>query len=133
MPGTRRTPIRRQHTSLITAQAVALYQRALKARAKVHLSDELRQAAHDAERDCDRLLGLRLWDFSIFDDFMFDCDEPPKYLLERGVRAADGWWHVKELRRQLVEADRELRRQRRGARRAAKAIPEPAREPEPAG
>ena len=39
MPGTRRTPIRRQHTSLVTAQAVALYQRALKARAKADVSD----------------------------------------------------------------------------------------------
>jgi hypothetical protein len=56
------------------------------------------------------MLGLRLWDFSVSDDFMFDSDEPPDYLLKRGTNAGAGWHHVRSLREQLQGADRELRR-----------------------
>ena len=99
MPGTRRTPIRRQHTSSIAA-ALPLYQRARKARAKANHSnsDADRQAAHAAERDCDRLLGIRLWHVSIFDfDDIFGRKAPPAYM-----GSGEDWHRALELRQQLV-------------------------------
>ena len=130
MPGTKRTPLARQHTPLITPQVVDLYRRALELRKRAHLSDADKHACWDAEHAVDRMLGLKLWDDSVFEDFMFVSDEPPAYLREgRDASAVEGWYRVRELRQQLMEADRELRRQERKARRAK--IPEPKREPEP--
>jgi len=127
MPGTKRIPLQRQHTPQVTAQAVALYQRALKAQAKAHFSAELERAAHDAKADLDRLLGggvRRLWEVSVFDVYRFQDPGDPD------------WKRKLELRRQLDAAVRELRRRQREVRRAArasgKATPEPEREPEPA-
>jgi len=120
MPGTRRTPINRQHTPLITPTVLGLYRRALKLRKHAHLSDDDRHAAHAAERDVDRALGVRLWEAGIFRTL--DYQHPGR---------AD-WDRAAELRRQLEAANRELRQQERAARRAAKAISQPVREPEPA-
>jgi hypothetical protein len=128
MPGTRRTPIRRQHTSSIAA-ALPLYQRARKARAKAnHSNSEAdRQAAHAAERDCDRLLGIRLWHVSIFDfDDIFGRKAPPAYM-----GSGKDWHRALELRQQLEEADRELRRRERAARRAKATPPSPPPEQPP--
>ena len=119
MPGTRRTPLVRAHTPQITAQAIALYQRALKARAKAqakgHYSPEF-YAAHDAEADLDRLLDggvRRLWETSVFDVYRFRHPGDP------------AWERTMEQRRQLDAAVRELKRREREARRAAKAAVEP--------
>jgi hypothetical protein len=132
MPGTRRTPLARSHTPLITPQVVELYRRALRLRKQAHLSEADRELAIDAERDVDRALGLKLWDDSVFEDFMFVSDEPPAYLREsRDANAVEGWYHVRELRRQLKEADRELRRQERAARRAKAAARQAGAEPSP--
>ena len=89
-----------------TPQVIDLYRRAR----SLQRRGADRQTCHAAERDCDRMLGLRLWDFSVSDDFMFDSDEPPDYLLKRGTNAGAGWHHVRSLREQLQGADRELRR-----------------------
>jgi len=89
MPGTRRTPINRQHTPLITPTVLGLYRRALKLRKHAHLSDDDRHAAHAAERDVDRALGVRLWEAGIFRTL--DYQHPGR---------AD-WDRAAELRRQL--------------------------------
>jgi len=69
------------------------------------------------------MLGLKLWDLSVFEDFMFAADQPPAYLREGGnASAADGWHRVRLLREQLQAADRSLRRQERAARRAKDAV-----------
>src|SRR5262249_50012875 len=86
--------------------------------------DQRRPGCRSRRRaDVDRLLGggvRRLWLVSIFDVYRFQ--QPGN---------AD-WEQKMALRQQLDAAVSELRRQEREARRAAKAIPEPAREPEPA-
>src|SRR5262249_11487429 len=126
MSGTKRVRIPRTSApGLVSPQAVYLYRTALRLRAKANRSGTSadRDAAHDAEADVDRLLGggvRRLWLVSIFDVYRFQ--EPGN---------AD-WEQKMALRQQLDAAVSELRRQEREARRAAKAIPEPAREPEPA-
>ena len=118
MPGTRRTPIRRQHTSLITAQAVALFRHALSLRRRG--ADQ--QTCRAAERDVDRMLGVKLWQVSIFDfDDILDRDAPPAYM---GPRHED-WSRALELRQGLEQADRDLRKQERAARRAKATPPSP--------
>jgi hypothetical protein len=128
MPGTRRTPVKRQHTSAIAA-ALPLFQRALKARAKWKRSgsDADYTAAVEAQKDVDRAFfgPRRFWLTSIFDiDDIYSRTEPPDE-----ARHHESWKHALELRQALEAADREQRRRERAARRAAKA---PAPEPEPA-
>ena len=125
MSGTKRTRLSRTPTlGLITPQVLSLYRYARRRGADL-------QTRQDAEKDCERALGIKLWDISPFDDFMFRRGEPPEYLRQRGPGAVEDWHHAKDLRQQLEAADRELRRQERAARRAAKAVAEPEPEPEP--
>jgi hypothetical protein len=71
-------------------------------------------------------LGLRLWDFSIFDNFSFEQDEPPAYLLECGtVPQMAGGTFANCASSSWTQADRELRRQEREARRTKAAPPSP--------
>ena len=127
MPGTKRTPIARSRTPLITPQIVDNWRRALKLNKRAHLSHADFELAYAAERDVDRALGIKLWNISIFEDEMFKHDSPPEYLFQQG--RADGWYRTHELRRQLAEADRELRRQERAARRAKTLSPSPEQPP----
>jgi hypothetical protein len=126
MSGTKRVRIPRTSAPGVSPQVLSLYRYALRLRAKANRSGTSvdRNAAHDAEADVDRLLGggvRRLWLVSVFDIDRW----PPKPDDLAGQRTL-------EHRRQLDAAVSELRRQERAARRLAKAIPEPAREPEPA-
>src|SRR5262245_18958148 len=124
MSGTKRVRIPRASAlGLVSPQACDLYRHALKLQVKAQRSgvDADKHAAWDAEADLDRLLGggvRRLWEVSVFDVYRFQEPGDP------------GWERKAELRRQLDAAVAELRRQEREARRAAKAIPEPARDPE---
>ena len=113
MPGTRRTPIGRAWTPLITPQALGLYRRALKLRARAHLSSADKHACYDAERDVDRVFGLRLWQPSIFDTIGYE--QPPAYM---SADQREGWMWSMGLRQQLEAAVRQERRARR-----AKAVP----------
>jgi hypothetical protein len=129
MSGTKRVRIPRTPAlGLITPQVVALYRHALELRARAHLSPDDLEAYSRAETDLNNSLGLRMWDVGVLEDYMFTPDAPPDYM---PAGAVDGWFRTRELRRQLAEADHELRKQERAARRAAKAAPEPEREPEP--
>ena len=120
MSGTKRVRIPRTPAlGLITPQVIALYRHALKLRARAHLSPDDLEAFSHAETNLDRSLGLQMWDVGVLEDYMFTPDEPPNYMPRAAV---DGWYRTRELRRQLAEADRELRRQERAARRA-KAAP----------
>jgi hypothetical protein len=124
MSGTKRTRIdRQQRAGLITPQTISLYRRALKLHKRAHLSDADQRAAYDAENDVDRALGIKLWQISVFLDEYFVRDTPPDNIVRRG--RTDDWYHTRELRRQLAEADRELRRQERAARRVKAAPPSP--------
>jgi hypothetical protein len=123
MAGTRRTPIARaHHGTLITAQALSLYRRALDLRRR----GADKETVHAAEADLERLLGggvRRLWEVSVFDVYRFQ--EPGEPVWERKMK----------LRRQLDAAVRELKRQERAAAKRAKDVhsadtPEPEREPE---
>jgi len=118
MSGTKRTRIPRTPTlGLISPQALSLYRHAVALRRR----GADRETCHAAERDLDRLLGVRLWHVSIFDfDDIFDRNAPPAYMGD-----AEDWHRALQLRQQLEAADRELRCQERAARRAAKVIPEP--------
>jgi hypothetical protein len=128
MSGTKRVRIARTPAlGLITPQVLALYRHALELRARARRSEADLEAFSRAEDDLNRALGLKMWDVTVLEDYMFTPDEPPDYM---PPAAQDGWYRTRELRRQLAEADRELRRQERAARRA-KAAPDPEREPEP--
>jgi hypothetical protein len=120
MPGTKRTPIARSWTPLITPQALDLYRRALKLRTRAHLSSADKYACHDAERDLDRALGIKLWDTSVFDTIGYK--QPPAYM---NADQREGWMWSMGLRQQLEAAVRQERTARR-----AKAVP-PSLPPEP--
>jgi len=122
MPGTKRTPIARSRTPLITPQALDLYRRALKLRTRAHLSSTDKYACHDAERDLDRMLGLKLWDTSVFDTIGYE--QPPAYM---NADQREGWLWSMELRQQLETAAR----QERAARRAKATPPSPPPEQSP--
>jgi hypothetical protein len=130
MPGTRRFPIKRQHSMTITATLPA-FRHALRARAKAARSGSAkdREQASEAERVVDRSLGTRLWQVSIWDIIgdgnIYRRDRPPQE-----VRHHDSWATAVAQLQALEQADREQRRQERAARRAAKAVAEQ-REPEP--
>jgi hypothetical protein len=65
--------------------------------------------AYSAEMDLNRVLGLRLWDYSVLDDSVFDGrDEPPEYLPRQAPARVPIWRRVHELRQQIEAADREL-------------------------
>jgi hypothetical protein len=110
---TKRTPITRQRTPLVTPQIVDLYRHAIELRTQARRirTNAAWEAAGDAESAVNRALNIKLWETSLFDaiDFPHENDGTPDWL-----RAA-------ELARQLQEADRELRRQERKARRAKNA------------
>ena len=48
----------KQREGAVTPQVVAAYEHALAMRKRAHLSDADKQAAHEAERIVDRLLGF---------------------------------------------------------------------------
>jgi hypothetical protein len=124
MSGTKRVRIPRASAPGLSPQVLSLYRHALGLRAKANRSGARadQEAAHAAEADVDRLLGSgirRLWLVSVFDIERW----PPEPDDLEGQRTL-------EHRRQLDAAVRELKRQERVARRAAKAVSEP--EPTPA-
>jgi hypothetical protein len=127
MSGTKRVRVARTPAAgLITAQVIALYRRALQLRARAHRSEADLDAFSAAEDDLNHALGLSMSDVTVLEDYMFVPNTVPNYM---PPAAQDGWYRTRELRRQLAEADRELRKRERAARRA-KAAPEP--EPETA-
>ena len=127
MSGTRRTPIARSHAPQITAQVISLFRHALKLRRQG--SDQ--ETVHAAERNVDRMLGLKLWNDSVFNSWFDTAEGPPDYLLERNADAAErAFWRIKRLREQLLQADRELTRQERAARRTVPAPASPSSSPE---
>jgi hypothetical protein len=133
MSGTRRVPLNRpSRGGAITAQTVDLFRTAMRLRKRAHRSQAAKEDYWRAERDCERALGIKLWNISPFEDFMFRRGEPPEYLRERGPGAVEDWHHARELRQRLDQALRELERRERTARRAARAaqlVAEPEREP----
>ena len=124
MTGTRRTPIARSHTPLITPDLVRRWRRAVALNKHAHRSPAHRNLAYDAEIEVGRMLGTKLWQISVFLDELFVLDRPPDHIVRHGRE--DDWHHTRNLRAQLRAADQELRRQERAARRARKAAPEPA-------
>jgi hypothetical protein len=127
MSGTKRVRVARASAlGLITPQVIALYRHALELRARAHRSEADLDAFSAAEDALNNALRLRMCDVGIFEDFMFAPDTVPDYM---PPAAQAGWYRTRELRRQLAEADHELRKQERAAGRA-KATPEP--EPETA-
>jgi hypothetical protein len=119
MSGTKRVRVARTPAlGLITPQVIALYRHALKLRARAHRSPADLDAFSSAESDLNHSLGLKMWDVTVLEDYMFTPDAPP----DSPPAAQDGWFRTRELRQQLQAADRELRKQERAARRA-KAAP----------
>jgi hypothetical protein len=96
------------------AAALPHFQHALRARAKWrHTRSEVdREAAHEAERVVERMLGWRMWEISIwdFDDIYYDRSKPPQ-----DPRDRDDWAYALELREALEQADREQRRARQAS------------------
>ena len=129
MPGTRRFPVRRQHSTTITA-ALPFFRAALRARAKAARSgnEKDREAANEAERVVDRMMpGWRLWTISIWEfGSIFSRTKPPE-----DAKWHDDWARALAQLEALEAADREQRRQERAARRAAKVAPASERQPEP--
>src|SRR5262249_53180737 len=109
MPGTRRTPIARSRTPLITAHTVDLFRTALRLRKSKPGSLE----AHEAERAVDRMVGWKMWNISLWDFDIYSREKPPE---DRHLHR--DWQHALELRLQLEAAVREQRQQERAARRA---------------
>src|SRR5262245_61556487 len=101
MPVKRR--LSKQHDGRITPSVIAAYQRALALRERAHLSDDDRDAAHEAQAAVDRLLGggvRRMWKISIWDfDDIYSRDTPP-----RDPRSHDDWARMLELRQRLDAA-----------------------------
>jgi hypothetical protein len=127
MSGTKRVRVARAPAAgLITPQVIALYRHARALQARAHRSEADLDAFSTAEDDLNRALGLKMWDVTVLEDYMFTPDEPPDYM---PPAARDGWYRTRELRQQLQAANHELRKQERAARRA-KAAPEPERKPE---
>jgi hypothetical protein len=126
MSGTKRTRIARTPiVGLITPQIVAAYRRMLELRKHAHRSPTHRTMAFDAEIAVDGMLGTKPWQISALNDDMFTLGRPFDYLCQMG--RADDWHRANELRQQLQQADREMRRQERAARRTKA----PSSEPEP--
>src|SRR5262245_23485115 len=99
MSGTRRTPIARSHAPQITPQIVSLFRHALELRRQ----GADRETVHAAERDVDRMLGLKLGNDSVFNSWFDTAEGPPDYLLARNAEAAErAFWRVKGLREQLL-------------------------------
>jgi hypothetical protein len=82
----------KQHDGRITPSVIAAYKHALVLRERAHLSDDDRQAAHEALKAVDRAMSIRLWQTSVFD--VFDYQQPGD---------AD-WERSAELRRRLDAA-----------------------------
>src|SRR5262249_37219015 len=95
MPVKRR--LSKQHDGRITPSVVAAYAHALKLRKRAHLSDDDRDAAHEAEKVVDRALSIRLWQTSVFDVDRFQEPGDPD------------WERSAALRRQLDAALAETR------------------------
>ena len=83
-------------------------------RAKELAKQADRDLAYSAEAALNNALGLRLWDYSVLDDLVFNGrDEPPEYLSRQAPARIPIWRRTHELRQQIEAADRELRQQER--------------------
>jgi hypothetical protein len=72
----------KQREGAVTPQAVAAYEHALAMRKRAHLSDADKQAAHEAERIVDRLLGFKFFEDTIWDIMKYGVDpEQPHSVL----------------------------------------------------
>jgi hypothetical protein len=101
MPVKRR--LSKQIDGRVTPSIVAAYQRALALRERAHLSEDDRDAAHEAEAAVERMLGggiRRMWQISVFDVFEFQEPGDPD------------WERSASLRRRLDAALAEAKRQR---------------------
>jgi hypothetical protein len=72
----------KQREGAVTSQAVAAYEHALAMRKRAHLSDADKQAAHEAERIVDRLLGFKFFEDTVWDVLKHGVDpEQPRSVL----------------------------------------------------
>jgi hypothetical protein len=127
MPGTKRVPLARSHT-LSLQHVLPLYRHALRARTKWRRTrnDADYSELIEAQKNCDRALGTRLWQVSIFDfDDLHNRNAPPDYM---GPRRREDWYRALELRQALEQLDREQQQQQRKAREAQRTEPERERE-----
>jgi hypothetical protein len=122
MPGTRRTPIARSRTPLITAHTVDLFRTALRLRKSKPGSLE----AHEAERAVDRMVGWKMWNISLWDFDIYSREKPPE---DRHLHR--DWQHALELRLQLEAAVRALRRSERAVLKRGRDIEQPEPTPPP--
>lgn len=97
----------------ISPDLIRRWRRARALNEQAHHSPAHRDLAYSSECDLNRSLGLRLWDYNVLDDVYFTSDQPPAYLERQAPERIPLWHRTNELRRQLAEAEREMRRQER--------------------
>jgi hypothetical protein len=93
MPGTKRTPIYRPPSSVVTPRAVDLFRLAL-----TYDRDSRDPVYANIELELQRELGLR-----VLHEFVLDItvdDELPVYIKDE--RSVADWYYVRDLRRALV-------------------------------
>jgi hypothetical protein len=94
----------KQRQGAVTPQVVAAYEHALAVRKRAHLSDADKQAAHEAERIVDRLLGFKFFEDTIWDIMKHGVDPKQPHSVLAGE--------------QLRQLNAALRAKRTGARNA---------------
>ena len=95
MPVKRR--LGKQREGAVTPQVVAAYEHALAMRKRAHLSDADKQAAHEAERIVDRLLGFKFFEDTIWDIMKYgvDPEQPHSVLAGEQLRQLNAALRVK--------------------------------------
>ena len=90
----------KQREGAVTPQAVAAYEHALAVRKRAHLSDADKQAAHEAERIVDRLLGFKFFEDTIWDIMKHGVDpkQPHSVLAGEQLRQLNAALRAKRIK-----------------------------------